>query len=124
MEYFARRPSPIPSVISNVISASSKGVSGFSILWGFVASDLYWLYMIFMSHVANPVSVFVLDSQTGLHLRSGQIGSLTVTLAWSELRPAVLLSLIVFVLATLVVDAAGRVLASSGRASSGRLAPV
>lgn len=73
--------------------------------------DVYWLYLIFMSHVINPVSVFVVDSHTGRHLQSGQIGSLASTVAWSEVRWAFLLSLFVFALATLVTDAGEKMLA-------------
>ncbi|MGA9724356.1 MAG: hypothetical protein WBQ86_17990 [Candidatus Binatus sp.] len=107
---------------SSVNVTSRNGLSRFSILCGFVMLDVYWLYLTFLSHVMNPVSVFVVDSQTGLHLLSGQIGSLAVTVAWSEVWLAVLLSLFVFALATLVADAAGKMLANSASASSSRLA--
>jgi hypothetical protein len=77
------------------------------------------MYLIFMSHVINPVSVFVADSRTGLHLPSGHIGSLVATLDWSGVRLALFLSLIVFALATLVADAAGKTLASAEWTNSG-----
>jgi hypothetical protein len=102
---------------------SRNGVSRCSILCGFVMLDVYWLYLTFLSHVMNPVSVFVVNSQTGRHLLSGQIGSLAVTVAWSEVWLAVSLSLFVFALATLVADAGWKILANSARTSSGRLAP-
>ena len=107
---------------SNMTLTSKKGVSRFSILCGFVMLDVYWLYLTFSSLVINPVRVLVVNSQTGRHLLSGQIGSLAVTIAWSEVQLAVLLSLFVFALATLVADAAGKMLANSGWAGSGRLA--
>lgn len=107
---------------SSVNLRSRKVVSRLSILCGFVMLDVYWLYLTFLSHVMNPVSVFVVNSQTGRHLQSGQIGSLAVTVAWSEVQLAVLLSLFVFALATLVADAGGKMLANSASASSARLA--
>ncbi len=107
---------------SSVNLTSRNRVSRFSILCGFAMLDVYWLYLTFLSHVTNPVSVFVVNSQTGRHLQSGQIGSLAVTVAWSEVQLAVLLSLFVFALATLVADAARKMLATSRRAGSGRLA--
>jgi hypothetical protein len=91
--------------------SAKRGVSRFSVLCGFVTMDFYWLYLICLSHVINPVSVFVVDL-TGRHLQSGQIGNLTSTLAWSEVRLAVLASLIVFALATLIADAGMKMLAS------------
>jgi hypothetical protein len=112
MEHSATRSSPIRSLISSAPLTSRKRVSRFSILCGFVMIDVYWLYLIFISHVMNPVSVFVVDSLTGRHLLSGQIGSLASTIAWSEVRWAVLLSLFVFVLATLVANAGGKMLAN------------
>jgi hypothetical protein len=93
--------------------SARRGVSRFSVLCGFVTMDLYWLYLVCLSHVINPVSVFVVDAQTGRHLQSGQIGSLMVTLAWSEVRLATLAALIVFALATLVADAGRKMLASA-----------
>ena len=104
---------PTASRFSGVSSTLSKGVSRFSVLCGFVTMDLYWLYLICLSHVINPVSIFVVSAQTGKHLLPGQIGNLTMTLDWSEVRLAVLLSLLVFVLATLVADAISRTLAQS-----------
>ena len=92
--------------------SARRGVSRFSVLCGFVTMDLYWLYLICLSHVMNPVSVFVLDVQTGRHLQLGQIGSLTSTLAWNEVQLAVVASLIVFALATLIADAGRKMLAS------------
>ena len=106
---------------SSVNLTPRNGVSRFSILCGFVMLDVYWLYLTFSSLVINPVRVLVVNSQTGRHLLSGQIGSLAVTIAWSEVQLAVLLSLFVFALATLVADAAGKMLANSGWADSGRL---
>lgn len=91
--------------------SARRGVSRVSILCGFVTMDLYWLYLICISHVMNPVSVFVVDL-TGRHLQPGQIGSLTTTLAWSEVRLAVVASLIVFGLATLIADAGMQMFAS------------
>jgi hypothetical protein len=96
-------------------------VSRFSILSGFAITDLYWLYLIFWWRVINPVTVFAVDSHTGRHLQSGQIGNLVATLAWSEVRLAVLLSLVVFVLATLTANVGSEMLASSGRSVSGPL---
>jgi len=93
--------------------SARRGVSRFSVLCGFVTMDLYWLYLICLSHVMNPVSVFVMDMQTGRHLQSGQIGSLTSTLAWSEVRLAVVASLIVFALATLIADVGWKMFAGS-----------
>ena len=122
MECSAESLSESIGSVSSVRLASRNGVSRFSILCGFVTLDVYWLYLTFLSHVMNPVSVFVVDSQTGRHLLSGQIGSLTVTVAWSEVQLAVLLSLFVFALATLVADAGGKMLANSASASSARLA--
>jgi hypothetical protein len=81
--------------------------------------DVYWLYLAFLSHVIDPVSVFVVDSHTGRHLQSGQIGTIASTVAWSEVRWAFLLSLFVFALATLVADAVEKVLADQ----MGRLRP-
>lgn len=107
---------------SGTNSTSARGVSRFSILCGFVTLDVYWLYLSFFSHLMNPLSVFVVDAQTGLHLQSGQIGNLAVTVAWSEVRLALLLSLLVFVLATFVAEAGGKMLADSGRVGRGRLA--
>jgi hypothetical protein len=107
---------------SSVNSTSKRGLSRFSILCGFVMVDVYWLYLTFLSHVMNPVNVFVVNAQTGRHLLSGQIGSLAATVAWSEVRLAVLLSLFVFALATLVADAGAKMLANSARAASGHLA--
>jgi hypothetical protein len=123
MECPAIEPFGIPSATSPAKSMPKRGVSRFSILCGFVTADLYWLYLTFLSHVINPVSVFVVDSQTGRHLQSGAIGSLAMTVAWSEVRRAVLLSLIVFMLATLVVNVCSEMLASSGSPALGRLAP-
>jgi hypothetical protein len=114
VECSAERPSPTKFVMT---STSTKGVSRFSILCGFVMVDVYWLYLTFMSHVINPVSVFVVDSHTGRHLQSGQIGSLASTVAWSEVQWAVLLSLFVFALATLVVNAGEKMLANEGAGS-------
>jgi hypothetical protein len=114
VEYSAERPSPTEFVMT---STSTKGVSRFSILCGFVMLDVYWLYLTFMSHVINPVSVFVVDSHTGRHLQSGQIGSLASTVAWSEVQWAVLLSLFVFALATLIVNAGEKMLANEGAGS-------
>jgi hypothetical protein len=74
--------------------------------------DLYWLYLLFVLHIVNPVSVFVVDSRTGLQLQSGQIGSLAAALDWSEVRLAVFLSLIVFTLATLVANAIAKTFAN------------
>jgi hypothetical protein len=74
--------------------------------------DVYWLYLTFLSHVINPVSVFVVDSHTGRHLQSGQVGSLVSTVAWTEVRWAFLLSLFVFALATLVAGAGEKMLAN------------
>ncbi len=122
MESSAESLSDLIRLESSMNLTSSKGLSRFSILCGFVIVDVYWLYLTFLSHVINPVSVFVVDSQTGRHLQSGQIGSLAVTVAWSEVRLAVILSLFVFALAALVVDAAGKMLADSGRTVWGRLA--
>jgi hypothetical protein len=113
MEHSATRSSPIRSLISSAPLTSRKRISRFSILCGFVMIDVYWLYLIFISHVINPVSVFVVDSLTGRHLLSGQIGSLASTVAWSEVRLAVLLSLFVFALATLVANAGGKMLAKT-----------
>jgi hypothetical protein len=90
---------------------SRKGVSRFSVLCGFVTMDLYWLYLTLVSHLINPVSIFIVDLHTGRHLTPGQIGNLTTTLDWSEVRLAVLLSLLVFGLATLVADAVSTTLA-------------
>jgi len=104
-----------------MISTSSKGVSRFSILCGFVMVDVYWLYLTFLSRVINPVSVFVVDSKTGLHLPSGKIGDLAVTVAWSEVWLAVMASLMVFVLATLIANTAGKRVALRPEAASTRL---
>lgn len=112
MECSATSQYPVPSVSSIVSSASDNGVSRFSILCGFVTLDVYWLYLICLSHVINPVSVFVVDA-SGRHLLSGQFGSIVETVAWSEVWLAVLASLIVFALATLVADAGRKMLASS-----------
>ena len=120
MECSATPPFPIRSVISMVSSTSREGVSRFSILCGFVTIDLYWLYLIFISHVMNPVSVSVVDSQTGRHLLSGQIGSLVATVARREVLSAVLASLIVFVLATAVANAAEKIPALWREAASRR----
>lgn len=121
MECSALEPLANSSLASIATSTAKGGVSRFSILCGFAMTELYWLYLIFLSHVISPVSVSVVDSQTGRHLQSGQIGSLAVTVAWSEVQLAVLLSLVVFVLATLAVNVGTEVLAGAGRSSSGRL---
>ena len=91
----------------------SRKISRFSVLCGFVTMDLYWLYLICLSHVINPVSIFVVSAQTGGLLLPGQIGNLTMTLDWVEVRLAVLLSLFVFVLAALVAEAASKMLADA-----------
>jgi uncharacterized membrane protein len=122
MECSAESVSDSISSNSSVNLTSRKGLSRFSILCGFVMVDVYWLYLIFLSHMMNPVSVFVVNSQTGRHLLSGQIGSLAVTVAWSEVWLALLLSLFVFGLATLVADAAGKMLRNSAGGGSGHLA--
>ena len=113
MECPATKQLSSPSVFSSMSSMLSKGVSRFSVICGFVTMDLYWLYIICISHMINPVSISVVSSQTGGHLLPGQIGNLVMTLAWSEVRLAVLLSLMVFVLATLVAEAASKMLADS-----------
>jgi hypothetical protein len=110
MEYSATAPSSSRCVDSSPALATRRGVSGISILCGLVITDLYWLYLIFAGHVMNPVRVFVVDLKTGLHLQSGKIGGLATTLDWHEVRLAVLASLIVLVLGTLVVNAAGKAL--------------
>jgi len=116
MECSATKEFPTPCASSSVSPGSRKGASRFSVLCGFVTMDLYWLYLICVSHVINPVSIFVVDAQTGRHLLSGQIGNLTATFAWGEVRLAVLASLIVFALATLVADAGLRMMDSSSSA--------
>jgi hypothetical protein len=121
MECSATEPLANSSLISIATSTSKGGVSRFSILCAFAMTELYWLYLIFWSHVINPVSVSVVDSKTGLHLQSGQIGSLVMTLDWSEVRLAIVLSMVVFVLATLIVNVGTEVFASAGKSKSGRL---
>jgi hypothetical protein len=121
MECSATEPLANSSLISIATSTAKGGVSRLSILCAFAMTELYWLYLIFWSHVISPVSVFVVDSKTGLHLQSGQIGNLAVTLDWREVRLAVLLSLVVFVLATLIVNVGTEVFASAGKSRSGRL---
>lgn len=116
MECFAESLSDSIRLDSSANLTSRRGPSRFSILCGFVMVDVYWLYLTFLSHVMNPVSVFVVNSQNGRHLLSGQIGSLAVTVAWSEVLLALLLSLFLFALATLVADAGGKMLANSATA--------
>jgi|SRR5579863_1902990 len=122
MKYSDRRPPPTDSADSVVKRGWREGVSRFSILCGFMITDLYWLYVIFMSRMLNPVSVFTVDSRTGLQVHSGHIGNVIAILDWSELRLAALLSLIVFVLAAMVASAAERTFANAGLARATRSA--
>ena len=80
---------------------------------GFVATELYWLYVIFFASIVNPVSVYVVDRQTGLHLLSGQVGNLESTLNWSSVSIAVLLSLLVFASTWLAVRIIANALATT-----------
>jgi len=87
---------------------------------GFVATELYWLYVIFFASVTNPVRVFVVDRQTGLHLLSGQVGNLESTLNWSSVSIAVLLSLLIFASTWLAVRVVANALANSAPIISSR----
>ncbi len=95
---------------------------------GFVATELYWLYVIFFASVMNPVSVpvsvYVVDRQTGLHLLSGQVGNLESTLNWSSVSIAVLLSLFVFAATWLAVRIVANTLIAVETTPSSRSARV
>ncbi len=98
----------------------SKAISRLSLLTAVVASQAYLIHAIFFAHALTPVSVYVIDRQTHLHLLSGQIGSIQVVFHWDGLTPTMLISLLVFVVGWMAARGTAKLLASSGSRGSGQ----
>ena len=91
----------------------SKTVSRVSLLTAVVASQAYLIHAIFFAHALTPISVYVIDRQTHLHLLSGQIGSLHEVFHWDGLLSTMLISVVVFVAGWMAVRGTARLLGSA-----------
>lgn len=91
----------------------SKTTSRLSLLTAVVASQAYSIHAIFFAHALTPISVYVIDRKTDLHLLSGQVGSIQEVFHWDGLIPTMLVSVLVFVLGWMAARATARLLASS-----------
>jgi hypothetical protein len=89
----------------------SKAVSRSSLLTALVVSQAYLIHATFFAHALTPISVFVIDPKTHLHLLSGQIGNIEEVFHWDGFIPTILLSVLVFVVGWMAARGTARLLA-------------
>jgi hypothetical protein len=97
----------------------SKTISRLSLLMAVVASQAYLIHAIFFAHVLTPISVYVIDRQTHLHLLSGQIGSTEEVFHWDGLTSTMLISVLVFVVGWMAARGTARLLSPTRRSLVG-----
>lgn len=86
----------------------SKTISRLSLLTALVASQIYLIHAAFFAHALTPISVYVIDPKTQLHLMSGQVGNIEEVFHLDGLIPTILVSVLVFVLGWMVARATAR----------------
>ena len=106
-QWFASEPTP----------DTSKTISRLSLLTGLVASQLYLIHAAFFAHALTPISVFVIDPKTQLHLISGQLGNIEEVFHGDGLASTMLVSVLVFVLGWMAVRVTAKVLERSSARS-------
>ena len=92
----------------------SKTKSRLSLLTAVGASQAYSIHAVFFAHALTPISVFVIDRQTHLHLLSGQSGSIQEAFHWDGLIPTILISVLVFLVGWIAARGTAKRLTSSG----------
>ena len=97
---------------------TSKTLSRLSLLTAAIASQAYSAHAIFFAHALTPISVYVIDRHTHLHLLSGQVGNIEEVFHSDGLIPTMLISLLVFVLGWMAARGTAKLLANSGQRES------
>lgn len=74
----------------------SKTVSRLSLLTAVVTSQAYLIHAMFFAHALTPISVYVINRETHLHVLAGQVGSLEDVFHWDGLTQTMAIAVLVF----------------------------